>query len=163
GLDWIATHHDDYAIRVLNVSPSLSFPEIYATSPIAAAVEDLWNDGVAVVTSAGNLGVAPDAVWFAAGNDPRVITVRCLADSRTPGQLKHLVTATSRPSPGQADGAGALNITAALAASDHAPAASKQVPLAVGATAPSRDASTILWDGARWTSTYWDGARWTSA
>jgi hypothetical protein len=81
----------------------------------------------------------------------------------TPGQLKQLLTATTRSYPGQADGAGALNISAALAASDNPPADSKRVPLAVGAAAPSRDASTVLWDGARWTTTYWDGARWTSA
>ncbi len=253
GLDWVAAHHDDYGIRALNISASVSFPESYATSPIDAAVEYLWNEGVAVVTSAGNLGAAQDAAWYAPGNDPQVITVGCLDENQTPsladdslcpissrgltedgfakpdlvapgrkifstlgagingqsvalvaefperisadrqhislsgtsmaapvvtgaialllqrhphltpGQLKQLVTATTRPYPGQADGAGALNITAAVAASDHAPDASKQVPLAVGATAPSRDASTILWDGARWTSTYWDGARWTSA
>jgi len=253
GLDWISTHRDDYQIRALNISASVSFPESYATSPVDAAVERLWNDGVAVVTSAGNLGAAPDAVWYAPGNDPQVITVGCLDENQTatptddslcpissrgltedgfakpdlvapgrkivstlgagvngqrttlaaefpqrisadgehislsgtsmaapmvtgaialllqkhgnlsPGQLKQLLTATTRPYPGQADGAGALNITAALAASDHPPAASKQVPLAVGGTAPSRDASTILWDGARWTTTYWDGARWTSA
>jgi serine protease AprX len=253
GLDWVAAHRDDYQIRALNISASVSFPESYATSPVDAAVEYLWHDGVAVVTSAGNLGAVQDAVWYAPGNDPQVITVGCLDENQTatsaddslcpissrgltedgfakpdlvapgrkivstlasgingqgaslaaefplrisadgqhislsgtsmaapmvagaiallldrhhdltPDQLKQLLTATTRPYPGQADRAGALNITAALAASDTARADSKQVPLAVGAAAPSRDASTILWDGARWTTTYWDGARWTSA
>src|SRR5712692_2748386 len=226
GLDWVAAHHDDYGIRALNVSASVSFPESYATSPVDAAVEYLWNDGVAVVTSAGNLGAAPDAVWYAPGNDPQVITVGCLDENQTaspaddslcpissrgvtedgfakpdlvapgrkivstlaagingqgvslaaefperisadrqhislsgtsmaapmvtgaialvldrhpnltPGQLKQLLTATTRRYPGQADGAGALNIGAALAASDHPPAAANNVPLAVGNTAP---------------------------
>src|SRR5229473_1005075 len=253
GLDWISAHRDDYRIRALNISASVSFPESYATSPVDAAAERLWNDGVAVVTSAGNLGAAQDAVWYAPGNDPQVITVGCLDENQTaspaddslcpissrgvtedgfakpdlvapgrkivstlaagingqgvslaaefperisadrqhislsgtsmaapmvtgaialvlgrhpnltPAQLKQLLTVTSRPYPGQADGAGALDITAALASSDHAPAASKQVPLAAGGAAPSRNASTVLWDGARWTTTYWNGARWTSA
>jgi serine protease AprX len=253
GLDWIADHRADYGIRALNISASVSIPESYATSPVDAAVEHLWNDGVAVVTAAGNLGPAQDAVWYAPGNDPQVITVGCLDENQTaspaddslcpissrgltedgfakpdlvapgrkivstlasgfngqgvslatefperitadrqhiylsgtsmaapmvtgaialllerhanltPGQLKQLLTVTSRPYPGQADGAGALDITAALASSDHAPAASKQVPLAAGGAAPSRNASTVLWDGARWTTTYWNGARWTSA
>jgi len=253
GLDWVAANRDGYRIRALNISASVSFPESYATSPVDAAVERLWNDGVAVVTSAGNLGAAPDAVWYAPGNDPQVITVGCLDENQTatptddslcsissrgltedgvakpdlvapgrkivstlsagingqgsslaaefpqrisadrehislsgtsmaapmvtgaialllqkhsnltPVQLKQLVATTTRPYPGQADGAGVLNITAALAASDHPPAASKQVPLVGGSTGPSQDASTIVWDGARWTTTYWDGARWTSA
>jgi serine protease AprX len=253
GLDWIAANRSDYHIRALNVSASVSFPESYATSPVDAAVEYLWNDGVAVVTSAGNLGAAQDALWYAPGNDPRVITVGCLDENETaaptddslcsissrgltedgfakpdlvapgrkivstlgagingqsvtlaaefperisadrqhislsgtsmaapmvtgaialllnrhsnltPDQLKQLLTSTTRPYAGQADGAGALNISAALAASDDAPAAPKQVPLAVGNTAPSPTASTILWDGARWTAAYWDGARWTAA
>src|SRR5207247_10976193 len=47
------------------------------------AVGRLWNDGVAVVTSAGNRGAAEDAVWYAPGNDPQVITVGCLDENQT--------------------------------------------------------------------------------
>jgi serine protease AprX len=36
-----------------------------------------------VVTSAGNRGNAEDAVWYAPGNDPLVITVGCLDDNQT--------------------------------------------------------------------------------
>ena len=39
---------------------------------------------MAVVTSAGNLGDAQDALWYAPGNDPRVITVGCLDENQTP-------------------------------------------------------------------------------
>ena len=51
--------------------------------PIDAAVENLWHQGVTVVASAGNLGSAEDAVWYAPGNDPLVITVGCLDDNQT--------------------------------------------------------------------------------
>jgi serine protease AprX len=253
GLDWVAAHKDAYHIRALNLSASVSFPESYTTSPVDAAVEHRWGEGVVVVTSAGNLGAASDAVWYAPGNDPQVITVGCLDDNQTtaptddslcpissrgttedgftkpdliapgrkivstlgsgingqavslatefpdrisadgrhislsgtsmatpmvtgavallldrhpnltPSQVKQLLVSTARSYAGQPDAAGALNITAALAGSDHPPAVSKQSVLSAGATTPSATSTTIVWDGARWTSTYWDGARWTSA
>ena len=84
-------------------------------------------------------------------------------ENLTPDQLKHILVNSARTYPGQADAAGALNVTAALAAADHPPAPSNQTPLPVGATAPTGKTSTILWDGSRWTTTYWDGARWTGA
>ncbi len=253
GLDWVAAHQDDYKIRALNVSASVSFPESYATSPVDAAVERLWSDGVVVVTSAGNLGSDSDAVWYAPGNDPHVITVGCLDENQTiafsddslcpvssrgvtedgfakpdlvapgrkiastlasgvggrsvglaaeypervtsdgrhismsgtsmsapmvtgavallldrhasltPSQIKQLLVDSARNYPGQPDAAGALNISAALADSDHPPASSNQGSLPVGATAPVGGATTIVWDGSRWTTTYWNGARWTGA
>lgn len=83
GLDWVEKYHGDYHILALNLSVSTNVPASYATSPIDAAVERLWNDGVTVVTAAGNLGSAKDAVWYAPGNDPRVITVGCLDENLT--------------------------------------------------------------------------------
>jgi serine protease AprX len=253
GLEWVAKNRDTYKIRALNLSASVSFPESYATSPVDAAVEHLWNDGVVVVASAGNLGSDQDAVWYAPGNDPLVITVGCLdenqtaapgddslcsissrgitedgfakpdliapgrkimsvlgegingrgvalageypdrisADGRhihlsgtsmsapmvtgavallldrhdnlTPGQIKQLLVTNTRTYPGQEDDAGALNITAALAASDHPLPKGNQVPLPVGGAAPPHGAVTVLWDGARWTNSVWNGARWTGA
>jgi serine protease AprX len=59
-------------------------PESYATSPIDAAVERLWqNNKIPVVVAAGNLGSAQDAVWYAPANDPLVITVGCLDENGT--------------------------------------------------------------------------------
>lgn len=253
GLEWIEKNRGVYKIRALNLSASVSFPESYATSPVDAAVEHLWDDGVVVVTSAGNLDSAQDAVWYAPGNDPLVITVGCLDenqtstpdddslcsissrgitedgfakpdliapgrkimsvlgtgingqgvalagefpervssdgrhmflsgtsmsapmvtgaiallldrhDNLTPSQIKQLLVATTRTYAGQADEAGALDISAALAASDHPPTRANQIAAPVGGAAPPRGATTVLWDGARWTNTVWDGARWTGA
>jgi serine protease AprX len=68
---------------VLNLSVSVAVPESYATSPVDAAVERLWQDGITVVASAGNLGSAEDAVWYAPGNDPLILTVGCLDENGT--------------------------------------------------------------------------------
>jgi serine protease AprX len=82
GLDWVYKHEKD--IRVVNLSVGVGIPESYATSPIDAAVERLWHDGLVIVAAAGNLGTANDAVFYAPGNDPYVITVGCLDDHGTP-------------------------------------------------------------------------------
>jgi len=83
GLDWVFLNADGYKIRALNLSVSVAVPESYATSPVDAAVERLWLKGVTVVASAGNLGSDQDAVWYAPGNDPLIITVGCLDDNGT--------------------------------------------------------------------------------
>jgi serine protease AprX len=83
GLEWVELHRAAYHIRAINLSVSTSVPASYATSPIDAAVEHLWSEGVTVVAAAGNMGNAQDAVWYAPGNDPLVITVGCLDENQT--------------------------------------------------------------------------------
>jgi serine protease AprX len=83
GLDWVEMYRGAYHIQALNLSVSVGIPESYATSPVDAAVERLWRDSVTVVAAAGNLGAAQDAVWYAPGNDPLVITVGCLDENGT--------------------------------------------------------------------------------
>jgi len=83
GLQWVSQHRTTYNIRAINLSLSASVPQSYATSPIDAAVENVWHQGVTVVASSGNLGAAEDAVWYAPGNDPLAITVGCLDDNQT--------------------------------------------------------------------------------
>ena len=70
GLDWVDANRDDLQHPRPQPVGVDEHPESYATSPIDAAVENLWHDGVTVVASAGNLGSAQDAVWYAPGNDP---------------------------------------------------------------------------------------------
>jgi serine protease AprX len=253
GLDWVDAFRGVFRIRALNLSVSTAIPESYATSAVDAAVENLWHDGVTVVASAGNLGPDQDAVWYAPGNDPYVITVGCLDENLTrsttddslcpissrgvtedgfakpdmvapgrkiesalatapngqstvlagefpdritadgqhirlsgtsmaapmvvgaialllerhpglmPSQLKQILVNSTSRYPGQTDAAGMLNIAAALVASDHPPLVTQAPILPVGGTAPPVGSVTLVWDGARWGSTYWDGARWGSA
>lgn len=81
GLEWVYIHRFDQNIRAVNISMAASVPTSYTTSPIDAAVEQLWKGGVAVVASAGNNGSQADATWYAPGNDPFVITVGALDDN----------------------------------------------------------------------------------
>ncbi len=83
GLQWVYDNRAMYNIRLANVSVTSGTAESYKTSPVAAAAEQLWFNGVAVVSAAGNLGTSSDAVWYAPANDPYVITVGCLDDNQT--------------------------------------------------------------------------------
>ena len=75
GLQFAVDHKADYNIRVINLSFRSTSAESYTTDPVDAAVEQAWFDGITVVAAAGNLGTASDAVSYAPGNDPYVITV----------------------------------------------------------------------------------------
>lgn len=85
GLQFVVDHESDYGIRVVNLSLKSNTPESYRTDPLDAAVEATWNSGIVVVTAAGNLGTAPDAVSYAPGNDPYVISVGASDDRGTRG------------------------------------------------------------------------------
>jgi len=84
GLQWVLENKDAYNIRVLNLSINSTAPESYHNSPIDAAVEILWFNGIVVVVAAGNNGTAdgPSTVYPPA-NDPFVITVGATEDLGT--------------------------------------------------------------------------------
>lgn len=75
GLQWVYEFKDVYNIKVANLSVSSTFAESYLQSPISAAVEQLWLNGVTVVVAAGNDKVNTSDVDFAPANDPYIITV----------------------------------------------------------------------------------------
>jgi serine protease AprX len=76
-LQWISDHKDEYNIRVVNMSINSTLEASYHDSPLDAAVEILWLNGIVVVASSGNKG--PDngfePVMAAPANDPMIITV----------------------------------------------------------------------------------------
>ena len=80
GLQFVVDHKAEFGIRVVNLSLSSTVAESYKTDPLDAAVEAAWFSGIVVVAAAGNEGVAPDAVSYAPGNDPYVISVGALDD-----------------------------------------------------------------------------------
>src|SRR5690606_7902067 len=83
-LQWIYDHKDEYNIRVVNISMNSAVPESYHTSPLSAAVELLWFNGVVVVVSAGNNGTGSGPVeLYPPANDPFVITVGTTDDRGT--------------------------------------------------------------------------------
>jgi serine protease AprX len=84
GLQFVIQHETELGIRVVNLSLSSSVAESASTDPLDAAVEAAWRRGIVVVAAAGNAGTAADAVSYAPGNDPYVITVGAIDDHGTP-------------------------------------------------------------------------------
>ena len=80
GLQWVLENKATYNIRVVNLSLNSATAESYNTSPLDAAVEILWFNGVVVVASAGNKG---NGAIFPPANDPFVITVGAVDDKGT--------------------------------------------------------------------------------
>ena len=74
-LEFAVQHKDALNIRVINLSVSSDAPASYLDDPLDAAVEFAWHAGIVVVAAAGNRGDAADAVKYAPGNDPYVISV----------------------------------------------------------------------------------------
>jgi serine protease AprX len=85
GLQWIYDNKDTYNIRVVNISINSTIQEPYHASPIDAAVEILWMNGIVVVVSSGNNGTGDGPVTlYPPANDPFVITVGATDDLSTP-------------------------------------------------------------------------------
>ncbi|MEZ4729926.1 MAG: S8 family serine peptidase [Caldilineaceae bacterium] len=76
----ILQYKSTYNIRVVNLSFNSTVAESYLTSPLNAAVEILWFNGIVVVVSAGNNGTA---TLYPPANDPFVITVGAADDKGT--------------------------------------------------------------------------------
>ncbi len=84
GLQWVYDNKDLYNIRVVNMSLNSSVPESYHTSPLDAALEILWFNGVVVVVSGGNNGDDPETgILYPPANDPFAITVGAADDMGT--------------------------------------------------------------------------------
>jgi serine protease AprX len=81
GLDWVDANRQAANIRVVNVSLSENVASSYLSSPLDAAVERLWLDGVTVVVSSGNLG--PETMQYAPANDPFAIAVGAIDSAGT--------------------------------------------------------------------------------
>ncbi len=80
GLQWVLENKNTYNIRVVNISLNSAVAESYNTSPLDAAVEILWFNGIVVVVSAGNNG---NGAIYPPANDPFVITVGAVDDKGT--------------------------------------------------------------------------------
>jgi serine protease AprX len=92
GLQWVLNNEAAYNIKVVNLSLNSSVAESYHTSPLAAAVEILWFNGIVVVVSSGNNGTA---TLYAPANDPFVITVGATDDKGTASLADDVVASFS--------------------------------------------------------------------
>ena len=93
GMEWIYKNRTRYNIRVLNMSLNSTVPESYHTSPLSAAAEILWMNGIVVVVSAGNTGSATQVLPPA--NDPFVITVGATDDLGTASTIDDRIASFS--------------------------------------------------------------------
>lgn len=53
-LQWVLDNRATFNIRVVNLSINSATPQSYNTSPLDAAAEILWFNGIVVIASAGN-------------------------------------------------------------------------------------------------------------
>ncbi len=84
GLEYVLDNQAKYNIRVANMSFTQSTPESFFTSPLDAAIEQLWFHGIVVVSSEGNLGTSDAfATDHPPANDPYVISVGAFSDNAT--------------------------------------------------------------------------------
>ncbi|MCX6045173.1 MAG: S8 family peptidase [Chloroflexi bacterium] len=79
-LQWIYNNKTKFNIRVVNLSLNSTIKQSYQTSPLNAACELLWFNGIVVVAAAGNSGTAE---LYPPANDPFVITVGASDDNAT--------------------------------------------------------------------------------
>ncbi len=103
GIQFAVDNKDRFGIRVVNLSLSSTVAESYLTDPLDAAAESAWFSGLVVVAAAGNDGTAPDAVSYAPGNDPYVISVGGMDDrgTREPGRRHARPVVEPRRDPGR--------------------------------------------------------------
>lgn len=73
-LEWIRQNRRRYRIRIINISVGTTEKEPALHEALIEGVEKLWDEGLCVVTAAGNLGPAPGSVT-APGSSRKVITV----------------------------------------------------------------------------------------
>jgi serine protease AprX len=83
GIQFAVDYRQQLGIRVINLSLSSTVAESYKTDPLDAAAESAWFHGIVVVAAGGNDGSKPNAVSYAPGNDPYVITAGATDDRGT--------------------------------------------------------------------------------
>ena len=103
GLQWADRNASTYNIRVLNMSLGYQPTQSTVNNPLDQAVERLWNDGVAVVTSAGNAGPYNGTI-LSPGDDPLAITVGALDDLAQANPANNEMTDFSSVGPTYQDG-----------------------------------------------------------
>ena len=102
-IQWVVSYKNTYNIKVLNLSLGTNSTQTYRSDPMNFAVEQAWEEGIAVVVSASNLGPEPGTI-SKPGDDPWVITVGATDDRGTPGLGDDVLPNFSSRGPTAADG-----------------------------------------------------------
>jgi serine protease AprX len=88
-----------YNVRVINLSLGRPIHEGCAHDPLCQAVEAAWNNGIVVVTAAGNLGRNGYATVLSPGNSPHAITVGAMKTEMTVTRADDLIASYSSKGP----------------------------------------------------------------
>lgn len=102
-MQWAVSFRADYGIRVLNLSLGTDSTQSYYLSPLNAAVERAWDNGIVVTVSSSNNGPGAGTV-SKPGDDPLVITVGASDDKGTPGRGDDVMAGFSGQGPTASDG-----------------------------------------------------------
>ena len=102
-IEWVVSFKDRYNVKVLNLSLGTTGKQTYRTDPMNYAVQEAWEQGIAVVVAASNLGPAAGSISKPA-DDPWVITVGATDDRGTPGLGDDTLPDFSAHGPTAADG-----------------------------------------------------------
>jgi serine protease AprX len=76
-MQWVYDNKDFYNIRIVNLSLNSTVESSYHNSPMSAAAEILWFNGIVVVASVGNIreGMTYNPTLASPAHDPFIITV----------------------------------------------------------------------------------------
>jgi serine protease AprX len=103
GLQWALDYAAKNNIRIVNMSLNSTVEQSYHTSPLNAAIEILWFNGIVVIASAGNVydGMTYNPILAAPANDPFVITVGASHEQGTTDPADDIMTDFSAYGPTQ--------------------------------------------------------------
>mgnify|MGYP000572671194 CR=1 FL=1 len=97
-IDWVCKERIRLNIRILNISVGTTEQEKSVDDLLVQAVERAWDDGITVVTAAGNLGPAPGSIT-APGSSRKVITVGAICwsqEEESPDAARHGTASANR-------------------------------------------------------------------
>ncbi|MPZ71853.1 MAG: S8 family serine peptidase [Nitriliruptorales bacterium] len=97
-MHWVAAYKDQYNLRVLNLSWGTRSAQDTALDPLNYAVQRLWQEGIVVVTAAGNSGPRSNTVTKP-GDDPMVVTVGSYDDKSNRDPADDSISAWSSRGP----------------------------------------------------------------
>jgi subtilisin family serine protease len=103
GVGWSIANAKSLNIRVLNMSLGFVPWESTSLNPLDQAVQQAWESGIVVVTSAGNAGPFNGTI-LSPGDDPYVITVGALNDLGQTNPALDTMTTFSSTGPTTPDG-----------------------------------------------------------
>jgi hypothetical protein len=103
GVDWTIEHAASLNIRVLNMSLGFQPFESTTLNPLDEVVQQAWDTGLVVVTSAGNAGPFNGTI-LSPGDDPLVITVGSVDDGGQSNVANDVMSSFSGVGPTNPDG-----------------------------------------------------------